>query len=267
MCALQNFAFCKFKDSSVVDAAISGLHGKIVDGYFLNVRRAIEGKQQQQQQQWQGRQGPSGPGRGPTLSKFGQLQQQQPRSPRTSSFNSGSKTACMDNMRPFEHQKDALDVPAAVEADAVEAVAVEAGAVDLGGAAPVVDGQQQGTGSSTTSTAPSPPRTPTAAALQEQAADEVGQQPLGEEQQQQPEVQNLNLASQQPQQQQLQPAQPSLFLNSSGPASWGAPGLFTAAYHQQQQLQQSQHQSSLLQTWDMLSPWSLFSGNAQKVQW
>lgn len=45
-CLRRNFAFCKFKDSSVVDAAIAGLHGKIVDGYFLNVRRAIEGKQQ-----------------------------------------------------------------------------------------------------------------------------------------------------------------------------------------------------------------------------
>eukprot|EP00775_Hariotina_reticulata_P009960 gene9960-10115_t len=44
----KNFAFCKYKDSSVVDAAIQGLHGKIVDGYFLNVRRAIEGKQQHQ---------------------------------------------------------------------------------------------------------------------------------------------------------------------------------------------------------------------------
>ncbi|WIA31001.1 hypothetical protein OEZ86_001042 [Tetradesmus obliquus] len=58
----KNFAFCKFKDSSVVDAAIQGLHGKIVDGYFLNVRRAIEGKQQQGQQQqppqqWLGKQG------------------------------------------------------------------------------------------------------------------------------------------------------------------------------------------------------------------
>ncbi|KAF6256884.1 hypothetical protein COO60DRAFT_57976 [Scenedesmus sp. NREL 46B-D3] len=57
----KNFAFCKFKDSNVVDAAIQGLHGKIVDGYFLNVRRAIEGKQQQGQgqqppQQWLGKQ-------------------------------------------------------------------------------------------------------------------------------------------------------------------------------------------------------------------
>ncbi|KAF8068237.1 dscc1 [Scenedesmus sp. PABB004] len=41
----KNFAFCKFKNGPAsVDAAIAGLHGTIVDGFFLNVRRAVEGK-------------------------------------------------------------------------------------------------------------------------------------------------------------------------------------------------------------------------------
>uniref|UniRef100_A0A383VA07 RRM domain-containing protein n=1 Tax=Tetradesmus obliquus TaxID=3088 RepID=A0A383VA07_TETOB len=311
----KNFAFCKFKDSSVVDAAIQGLHGKIVDGYFLNVRRAIEGKQQQGQQQqppqqWLGKQGGGrasfDAGRDSRMAQQRPTDQQQQQPGQGQGQQKvggkggvhggrgqgmpagGSKHGSGEWQQQQQglQQKKQLHKPENSKAAAGVAADVAAGAAAQGTQQQQQQQQQQQDDNSSASTAPSPPDTPTAAPLaqQQQPAQAPGVAPTGAEaQQQQQQQQQASLfhpflptpAAQQQQQQQA----PSLFLgnDTSGPASWGAPsaagppaaaagaGFGLGGFLSQpapQQPQQQQHSS--MQTWDMLSPWSLFS-NARSV--
>jgi RNA recognition motif-containing protein len=298
----KNFAFCKFKDSSVVDAAIQGLHGKIVDGYFLNVRRAIEGKQQQGQgqqqppQQWLNKQA----GNRASFDAGGRVaqqrpsdqQQQQQQQPGQGQGQGQQKIGGKVGMHgsrgqgmpagagkhgsgEWQQQQQGQQQGVQQQKQLQKAEQSKAAAADAP-AAPTQ--QQQQDDNSSASTAPSPPDTPTAPLTQQQQpAQAVGAaSAAADPQQQQQQASLFHPFLPTPAGQQQQQQVPSLFLGSdtSGSASWGAatapPAAATAAgigfglggFQPQQPPQQQQHSM----TWDMLSPWSLFS-NTQKSVW